>query len=79
MNEHRTMSRLSVVKVGTIEFDGGSFTCVIRDLSVGGAELDVVSSVGIPDHFTLVLRTDGLHVPCHVAWREERRIGVVFH
>jgi hypothetical protein len=38
----------------------------------------VVSSVGIPDHFTLVLRTDGLHVPCHVAWREERRIGVVF-
>jgi hypothetical protein len=24
------------------------------------------------------LRTDGVHVPCRVAWREEFRLGVVF-
>jgi hypothetical protein len=66
------------VKAGTIEFDGGIVTCVIRDLSDGGAGLDVVSSAGIPDRFTLVMRTDSLHFPCHVAWREDARIGVVF-
>ena len=78
MDERRTTPRHHVMKAGTIEFDGGSFTCVIRDLSIAGAGLDVASSVGIPDHFTLVLRADGLHFPCHVAWREERRIGVAF-
>jgi hypothetical protein len=78
MDEHRTKSRHDVVKAGTIEFDGGIVTCVIRDLSDGGAGLDVVSSAGIPDHFTLVLRTDCLHFPCHVAWREDSRLGVIF-
>jgi hypothetical protein len=78
MNDNRSISRLPVVKVGTIDFGGGSLTCVIRDLSIGGAGLDVVSSVGIPDRFTLLLRTDGVHVPCRVAWREECRLGVVF-
>jgi len=78
MNDNRSITRLPVVKVGTIDFDGGILTCVIRDLSIGGAGLEVVSSDGIPDRFTLLLRTDGVHVPCRVVWREECRIGVVF-
>ena len=78
MNEHRAMPRHPIVKAGTIEFDGGVVTCVVSDLSSNGAGLDVVSSAGIPDHFTLVLRTDSLHFSCRVAWREDARIGVVF-
>ena len=43
-----------------------------------GAALDVASPVGIPENFTLVLPSDGLHFPCRVVWRKQRRIGVVF-
>jgi hypothetical protein len=32
----------------------------------------------IPEQFILVLPADGLHMPCHVTWRKEKRIGVAF-
>jgi hypothetical protein len=50
----------------------------VRNLSNAGAALDVTSPVGIPDRFTLVLPGDGRHMPCHVVWRKQRRLGVVF-
>jgi hypothetical protein len=40
--------------------------------------VDVESPIGIPETCTLVLTSDGLHFPCRVVWRKERRIGVVF-
>jgi len=47
-------------------------------MSNAGAALDVASPVGIPAEFTLVLPADGSHMPCHVVWRTETRIGVTF-
>jgi hypothetical protein len=66
------------MKAGTIEFGGGAIDCTIRNLSNTGAALDVASQVGIPEKFTLVLPGDGLHFPCRIVWRRERRIGVAF-
>jgi hypothetical protein len=66
------------LKAGTIEFGGGAIDCTARNLSNIGAALDVASPVGIPDRFTLVLAGDGLHMPCHVVWRKQRRLGVAF-
>ena len=66
------------MKAGTIEFDGGAINCMVRNMSNIGAALDVNSPVGIPEHFTLVFPADGLDMPCRVAWRKEKRIGVVF-
>ena len=51
---------------------------MVRNLSISGAALDVTRTVGIPEHFTLVFPADGLHMPCHVVWRKEKRIGVAF-
>ena len=78
MDEHRTVPRNRVLKAGTIEFGGGVVNCMARNLSVSGAALDVASPAGIPDHFTLVFPADGLRLPCHVVWRNEKRIGVAF-
>jgi PilZ domain len=78
MDDHRTAPRHRVLKAGTIEFGGGAINCMVRNLSNAGAALDVSSPVGIPEHFTLVLRADGHHMPCHVVWRREKRIGVAF-
>ena len=74
----RASPRKRVLKAGTIEFGGSAITCMVRNMSDTGAMLDVATPVGIPDHFTLVLRANGRRMPCRVAWRKEKRIGVAF-
>jgi hypothetical protein len=76
--DKRVTPRRPVRKPGIIEFGGGAFSCMVRDLSTAGAALDVPSVVGIPDRFTLVVSADDLHLQCHVVWRKEMRIGVSF-
>lgn len=76
--EKRTTSRQRVLKAATIEFGGGAIDCIVRNWSVSGAALEVISPVGIPAQFTLFVQADGRHWPCRVVWRKEKRIGVVF-
>ena len=76
--EKRAAIRDSVLKAGTLQFDGGWINCVVRDRSSAGAMLHVTSSVGIPERCTLIMSPDGRHVLCRIAWRMEKRIGVVF-
>jgi PilZ domain len=71
--------RRRVLKAGTIVLSqGGVISCTVRNLSSAGANLEVVSPVGIPDDFTLVIRPDQTQHLCRVAWRRQNRIGVVF-
>ena len=76
--ERRDKTRHRVLKAGTIEFGGGAIDCTVRNFSGTGAALDVTSPVGIPEHFTLVIKADGAHFACTVVWRKEKRIGVRF-
>ncbi|WP_342726684.1 PilZ domain-containing protein [Bradyrhizobium sp. B097] len=78
MEEHRAVQRRRMLKAGTISFGGGAIDCTVRNLSDTGAALDVISPVGIPDRFTLVMDTDHSQLPCHIVWRKENRIGVRF-
>jgi hypothetical protein len=78
MDNNRTASRRRVLKAGSINFGGGSIGCTVRNISDTGAALEVVSPLYIPDRFKLIVQTDNLNRPCHVVWRKERRIGVVF-
>jgi PilZ domain len=78
MDEQRAVPRNRLLKAGTIEFDGGAVNCMVRNVSIFGAALDVSGPVGIPEHFMLAFRADGLHMPCHVVWRKDKRIGVAF-
>ena len=60
-------------------FDGGrGYTaCIIRDLSEGGARLEVSRVSSIPNSFDLVAPGHRAH-SCRVAWRALREIGVQF-
>lgn len=80
MEEHRPKQRRRVYKTGRIAFNGGraAIDCVLRNLSDKGACLRVVSPVGIPETFDLVLDSDNAARPCHVVWRKEKEIGVEF-
>jgi len=78
MVEGRKAPRHRVLKAGTITFGGGGISCTVRNFSNTGAALDVISPVGIPDVFTLVLEVEATKLRCRVVWRKETRIGVVF-
>lgn len=52
--------------------------CMVRNLSAGGACLDVASLVGIPEHFDLIMTADKSIRGCRMVWRREKHIGVEF-
>jgi hypothetical protein len=68
MVETRIAPRYRVSKAGTIEFIGGTIDCVVRNLSVTGAALEVSNQTGIPESFILVMPDDGLRLLCHIVW-----------
>jgi hypothetical protein len=78
MTNERAVPRLRVLKAGTIMFGGAGIDCTVRNLSEMGAALEVVSVVGIPTEFSLVIRSDNINHHCRVVWRKMNRIGVAF-
>jgi PilZ domain len=78
MVETRIAPRHRVMKAGTIEFGSSAIDCMVRNLSITGAALEVSNQIGIPAKFTLVVPGDGLNLACNVVWRSECRIGVAF-
>ena len=78
MSENRVAPRKRVLKGGMIEFGGGAIDCAVKNLSETGAALHVVTPLFIPDRFTLFVPSAHCRRLCHVVWRKEKRIGVVF-
>jgi PilZ domain len=79
MNNKRDTQRQKVIKAGTISFDGSGIDCLVRNMSVGGASLEVESQIGIPSSFDLVINVEhSNHHHCHVVWRKARRIVISF-
>jgi hypothetical protein len=78
MEERRAIPRRRVLKAGSIEFDGASIDCTIRNLSPAGAALDVVSPSGIPHEIILNVVTCQARQRGYVVWRKERRVGITF-
>jgi hypothetical protein len=78
MGDKGDSQRQDVLKAGTILFDGSGTDCLVRKISLGGANLEVESQTGIPDSFDLVINVERSNHHCHVVWRKARRIGIVF-
>src|SRR5437762_1335519 len=77
--EQRASQRLRVLKSGIIAFDrAAGISCIVRNMSAGGACLEIESPLGIPNDFTLVIKPDNVFRDCQVAWRSATRIGVRF-
>lgn len=77
--EKRLSPRRNTMIIATIVFDGGRtrMDCVIRNLSDGGAKLEVASVKGVPQTFDLLVPR---HRPqhCRVVWRSLKEMGVQF-
>jgi PilZ domain len=76
--EHRVKPRRRVLKAGSISFGGGAIDCTVRNISDAGAALEVVTPLYIPDRFKLIVQSEGLNRACHIVWRKEKRMGIVF-
>ena len=72
--------RQRVLKKGIASYADRSITveCMVRDLSSGGAKLQLVQPLPLPDHFDLEIPMDGINVRCVARWRDGDRIGVQF-
>ena len=78
--ENRRDPRRRVLKGATVAYNNRHCTisCMIRDISSGGARLSSTSSVDVPDTFELIVEVDGLEAECEVVWRYGKDIGVRF-
>ena len=76
--EKRAAPRHRVLKGASIAFDGGGVACTVRNLSSGGAAVELDSRGGLPPSFVLVIEKDQFIRRCHPVWNRDRRFGVAF-
>ncbi|MHB8886319.1 MAG: PilZ domain-containing protein [Methylovirgula sp.] len=76
MEDRRKFTRRRVLKRAKIVFDNRSAVIdyTIRILSDEGANLLLPSTVGVPEMFELLIRSDGVRV----VWRVAGKLGVFF-
>jgi hypothetical protein len=77
---NRRYDRISINQAALIMFNGGKdeVTCVVRDVSPGGAGLSVASTVDIPDQFILAVKSEEEGRSCFVRWKKSNNLGVLF-
>jgi hypothetical protein len=80
MVETRSAPRFRVAKPANIEDGGFKIACIVRDLSLTGAAVEVtdLDTKTIPATFTLIVPEDKLKLSCRVVWRTAFRIGLTF-
>ncbi|UWU81313.1 PilZ domain-containing protein [Bradyrhizobium huanghuaihaiense] len=78
MIEKRAAQRHRVFKGGTITFEDGGIACTVRNMSAGGAAIELESPVSLPQSFTLSIARDNFVRNCRPVWRSDKRIGLAF-
>ena len=77
---HRKYPRHSVWKEGQIVSSNmnGAMNVTIRDLSVGGAQIQLPSYIGMPQEFSLLVTSENLLFPAIAKWRTGGATGIAF-
>lgn len=78
MIEKRAAQRHRVFKGATIAFANSGIACTVRNVSEGGAAVDLDVPVTLPQSFTLSIARDHFVRNCRAVWRRDRRVGLAF-
>lgn len=78
MIEKRASQRHRVFKGGTITFENGGIACTVRNMSAGGAAIDLDAPVMLPQSFKLSIARDRFARHCRTVWRSDKRLGLAF-
>ena len=77
--DRRKAPRHRPFKGGAISFDRfGGIECVVRNLSVNGACIELDCPGSLPEDFSLIIRPENIRRACHLVWRTDHRLGVRF-
>ena len=71
--------RRTVLKSGTVSFEGTRIGCSVLNMSTGGAGLVIESDVAMPSLLDLEIDEERIRRRCLLVWRNERQIGVSFN
>jgi hypothetical protein len=77
MERHATPRR-PVLMSGVIMCADSTVNCLICDMSISGATIEVTNPKDIPERFSIVFKGDDIPFPCYVVWRKADRVGVAF-
>ena len=77
----RREQRMRVLKKGRLIFNHGfsAMDCIIRNISGGGALIDIPSVIGLPDNFELAIGPELHGRICRVVWRADHLAGVCYN
>jgi hypothetical protein len=79
MEEKRKHPRTEIDEVAYVSSGGSVMRCVVRNISVEGAAIDVENPAFVPQQFRLVMAKDSSIVhQCRIAWIQKNRIGLTF-
>ena len=80
MQNRRQFARHRTLKGGLLTYDENSqrTECLIRDLSEGGARLQVLDRRHVPSELTLSFDDGRASRPCFVKWRRGDVLGIEF-
>jgi hypothetical protein len=63
---------------GVIKFADSTVNCLICDMSISGAAIEVRNPQDIPERFSVHFKGDDTPLSCYVVWRKADRVGVAF-
>jgi hypothetical protein len=78
MEEKRKHPRTEINQPAYVSSGGSVMSCVVRNISLEGAAIDVENPAFVPADFRLVMAHDSSVRECRVAWIQQKRIGVTF-
>lgn len=78
MEEKRKHPRTEIDEPAYVSSGGSIMSCMVRNISVEGAAIDVENPAFVPARFRLVMASDSSVRECSVAWIQKNRIGVSF-
>ncbi len=79
MEEKRKHPRTEIEEPAYVSSGGSVMRCVVRNISVEGAAIDVANPAFVPQCFRLVMAKDSSIVrECRIAWIQKNRIGLTF-
>jgi PilZ domain len=75
MAERRKHPRTELNEAAYVSAGGSVMSCVIRNISLDGAAIEVDNPAFVPERFRLVMSDHTVH-ECRVIWIRDNRIGL---
>jgi hypothetical protein len=78
MEEKRKHPRTEIDEPAYVSSGGSVMSCIVRNISLEGAAIEIENPVFVPARFRLVMANNSSVRECRIAWIQKNRIGLSF-